>query len=348
MFTLENSLNEVLADDFVREHLSFLFPEEFVNVAPKELWDMPVKELKSRLSMPWGVPYLSEELIRSANLVHEFAESDSYEFVKLWSSETPYEYFPAADGTKDSVCLIKYNDTFKAGNKLALVVPGGAYINVAIGSEGAETAGALVKAGYAVAILNYRVAPNRYPEPQKDLALAIKTMRSLGKQHGCEDDLLVIGYSAGGHLVASESCYTDEIDKTLLEDLKNSQKDVFDKIGDFSAKADKVCLSYPVINCIFEHHNDSFVNLTGGDESLRDKMSIDLHVTSDYPKTFVWACDDDDLVPPSNAWRMYEALKEAGVEAKLGRYPAGGHGCSVGKGTSAEGWVDEMLKLFEK
>ncbi|MBP5304783.1 MAG: prolyl oligopeptidase family serine peptidase, partial [Lachnospiraceae bacterium] len=82
--------------------------------------------------------------------------------------------------------------------------------------------------------------------------------------------------------------------------------------------------------------------------SLRDKMSIDLHVTSEYPKTFVWACDDDDLVPPSNAWRKYEALKAAGVEAKLGTYPTGGHGCATGKGTSAEGWVEEMLDFFEK
>lgn len=38
-------------------------------------------------------------------------------------------------------------------------------------------------------------------------------------------------------------------------------------------------------------HEESFTSLTGGDESLRDKLSIYLHVTSDYPKTFVWACN---------------------------------------------------------
>ena len=109
MFTLESSLKEIMADDFTAKHLGFLFAEEFVRFVPKELWSLPVKELKSRLSMPWGVPYISEELVRSANLVHEYAESDSYEFVKLWSGETPKGYFPVSDGTKDSVCLIKYN-----------------------------------------------------------------------------------------------------------------------------------------------------------------------------------------------------------------------------------------------
>ncbi|SDB22300.1 Acetyl esterase/lipase [Pseudobutyrivibrio sp. YE44] len=346
MFTLENSLTEILADEFVKKHLSFLFPEEFVAIIPDELKDVPVKELTDKLTMPWGIPYLSEGLVESANLIHEFAESPSYEFVKLWSEETPKDYFPIADGTKDTVCLIKYADTFKAGNKMALIVPGGAYCNVAIGGEGTQTASALKKAGYAVAILNYRVAPNRYPEPQKDLALAIKTMRFLGKQHSCVDDLLVIGYSAGGHLVASETCYSNEIDTTLLDDLKTNHKAIFDTFHSFSAKADKVCLSYPVINCISEHHNDSFVNLTGGHDSLRDKLSIDLHVTAEYPKTFVWACDDDDLVPPSNAKRIYESLKAAGVEAKLGTYPTGGHGCATGEGTSAEGWIDEMLNFM--
>jgi hypothetical protein len=30
----------------------------------------------------------------------------------------------------------------------------------------------------------------------------------------------------------------------------------------------------------------------------------------------------------------------------LKMYPQGEHGCSLGIGTSAEGWVDEMLKFM--
>ncbi|QFJ53705.1 alpha/beta hydrolase [Pseudobutyrivibrio xylanivorans] len=347
MFTTENTINEILTDEFVKAHLSFLFPDDFLAIVPDDMRDAPVKILAEKLKMPWGIPYLSQDLVDSANMIHEFMESDAYEFVQLWDISTDKDYFPVADGTKDSVCLLKYKDTFNAGKHMALVVPGGAYFNVAVGGEGTLTAQELAKAGYAVAILNYRVAPNRYPEPQKDLALAIKTMRYFGNEAGLKDDLLVIGYSAGGHLVASESCYPKEIDELLLEDLNKNHPMVYEKIKDFSVKADKVCLSYPVINCISDNHEDSFVNLTGRDESLRNKLSIDMNVTSEYPKTFVWACDDDDLVPPSNAKRMYEALLAAGVQAKLATYPTGGHGCATAEGTSAEGWLCEMLRFFE-
>ena len=118
---------------------------------------------------------------------------------------------------------------------------------------------------------------------------------------------------------------------------------MFERYHDFSPKPDKVCLAYPVINCIKEHHEDSYLNLSGGGDALRDKLSIDLHITPDYPKCFVWSCDDDDLVPSSNAKRMYAALQQAGVESMLQIYPTGNHGVGVGYGTSAEGWIDTMV-----
>ena len=66
----------------------------------------------------------------------------------------------------------------------------------------------------------------------------------------------------------------------------------------------------------------------------------------DYPKTFVWTCADDSLVPPSNAARMAEALKAQNIPYMLKVYPTGEHGCNVGDGTSAEGWMDEMLAFM--
>jgi acetyl esterase/lipase len=230
---------------------------------------------------------------------------------------------------------------------MALIVPGGAYSGVAVSNEGIETARVLEKAGYAVVVMNYRCAPNYYPKPQLDLALAIKQMRHLAAEYDLVDDLMVVGFSAGGHLVASEVCYHDEIEAALKNELERDDKQLFNQLEKFSALPDKVVLAYPVINFISEQHEQSFTNLTGGDESLREKLSIDLHVTGDYPKTFVWACDDDDLVPPSNASRMYEALKKSGAEAGYKAYPSGGHGCATGAGTSAERWIEDMIEFIE-
>ncbi len=347
MFTVKNSLNDILNDEVVMAHFEFMMPMEFLEIVPEELRDLPLEQIKDKVQMPWGIPYLSEDIARIANQIHELIVSDAYSFVQLWSDETPADFFPSTDGEKMNVGMVLFNESFKPGRKMALVAPGGAYMNVAVSNEGMETANVLVKAGYAVAVMNYRCTPNHYPIPQTDLALAIKRMRYLATQYDLQDDLLVLGYSAGGHLVASEACYVEEINKALDDELKKNHVDLYEKFKDFSAKPEKVVLSYPVINFISEQHEESFTSLTGGDESLRDKLSIDRHVPADYPKTFVWACDDDDLVPPSNASRMYEALKIAGVEVCYKTYPTGGHGCATGVGTSAEKWMDDMLEFMK-
>ena len=348
MYTLNNTINDILKDEVVMAHFDFMMPVEFLEIVPKEMRDASLEEVIKKVKMPWGTPYLGQEIANVASLIHEIIDSDSYEFTQLWSEETPADFFPATDGKKLHVGLLKFIDSFKENRKMALVVPGGAYETVAMGNEGVDVAKRLEEADYAVAVLNYRCTPNRYPVPQMDLALAIKYMRCYAAQYNMQDDLMVVGFSAGGHLVASEACYFEEADKALMEELKNDSQKLFDKFDGISAKPDSLVLSYPVINFVSEQHEQSFENISGGDESLREKLSIDLHVTSDYPKTFVWACDDDDLVPPSNASRMYEALKNVGVEAGYKSYPTGGHGVATGIGTSAEKWIDDMLSWMQE
>ena len=43
---------------------------------------------------------------------------------------------------------------------------------------------------------------------------------------------------------------------------------------------------------------------------------------------------------------MAEALKAQNIPYMLKVYPTGEHGCNVGDGTSAEGWMDEMLAFM--
>jgi len=348
MYTLNNTINDILNDEVVMAHFGYMMPLAFLQIVPNEFRDIPLSEVIKTVKMPWGTPYLGQEVANVATLVHEIIDSDSYEFTQLWAEETPADFFPATDGQKMHVGLLKFMDSFKENRKMALVVPGGAYESVAISNEGIEVAKRLEQAGYAVAVLNYRCQPNRYPIPQMDLVLAIKYMRSYASKYNLQDDLMVVGFSAGGHLVASEACYYQENEKTLMEELKKDSQVLFQKFVKLSAKPDSLVLAYPVINFVSEQHEQSFENISGGDESLREKLSIDLHVTSDYPKTFVWACDDDELVPPSNASRMYEALKNVGVEAGYKSYPTGGHGIATGFGTSAEKWIDDMLSWMQE
>ncbi len=347
MYTANSTVNEILADELVQKHFGYMMPMFFLMIAPEEMRDLPIGELKSKVSMPWGSPYFSDEIVTVANQLHELANQENYQFIKLWDDVTPDGYFPSMDGSKDEVGLLVFKKSLQPGRPVALIVPGGAYESVAVSHEGFLTANALQDKGYAVAILNYRCSPNRYPSPQKDLALAIKRMRCLMKEEKLAEDLMVVGFSAGGHLAASETCYATEIDQLLMEELKAEAPELYQKIDGISAKADKVCLSYPVISMKSEIHEQSMENLTGKDASLCEKLSIDEHVNADYPKTFLWACQDDALVPYSNTTRMAEALKKAGVDSKCVIYPTGDHGIATAVGTSAEGWVQELVDFIK-
>ena len=64
--------------------------------------------------------------------------------------------------------------------------------------------------------------------------------------------------------------------------------------------------------------------------------------------SFLWTCADDSLVPPSNTTDMAAALEANHVEHDYAIYPQGEHGCSLGIGTSAEGWIDTMVEFMRE
>ena len=114
---------------------------------------------------------------------------------------------------------------------------------------------------------------------------------------------------------------------------------LYEKYQGVPVRPDMVCLGYPVINFEKDCRNECYMALSGGDESLREKLTAELPVGADYPKTFIWACEDDAMVPYTSAVWMGEALNRAGVPSLLRLYPTGGHGCGTAAGSSAEPWM---------
>ena len=74
--------------------------------------------------------------------------------------------------------------------------------------------------GIHAAVVDYRVAPNRYPAPLADAQRAIKLLRAHSTELNIDPNKIVIcGFSAGGHLAASAlvlddvSCFGHTPDK---------------------------------------------------------------------------------------------------------------------------------------
>ena len=138
------------------------------------------------------------------------------------------------------------------------------------------------------------------------------------------------GASAGGHLAASMG----------REDIG------FAKYGLPSPSA--IILSYPVITMGDKTHLGSRANLLGPNptEESISLTSVEKHVTSKYPPTFIWYGDADSTVNPINSQMLAEALKENNVPYVLREYKNVEHGAGLGRGLPCEGWIEEAVSFW--
>jgi acetyl esterase/lipase len=66
------------------------------------------------------------------------------------------------------------------------------------------------------------------------------------------------------------------------------------------------------------------------------------------PPTFVAVGETDGIAPPAVMERRVAALRRAGTNVEYHRYPGVGHGFGLGTGTSAEGWIADAVRFWEK
>jgi len=70
--------------------------------------------------------------------------------------------------------------------------------------------------------------------------------------------------------------------------------------------------------------------------------------SSDEPPTFVVVGDQDGIAPPSTMESRVAALRRSGTDVEFRRYPNLGHGFGTGVGTSAEGWIGDATRFWER
>jgi len=224
----------------------------------------------------------------------------------------------AADRPTIDVYLPSANPTHSA----VLVIPGGSYHEVVVDREGAAPAQWLAQRGVAAFVLHYRVAPYRYPAPIADAERAMRLLRSRAADFGfAPDHLGAWGFSAGGHVTS--------ILATLFDSGVPASQDPIEHISD---RPDFVILAYPVISMKPETgHANSRENLLGPlpDPALVALLSAEGHVTPMSPPAFVFATNDDDVVPSKNSMLYVAACQSAGVPVEFHMFEHGHHGVDL-------------------
>ena len=199
-----------------------------------------------------------------------------------------------------------------------LIVPGGGYQRVVIDKEGFEAAEWFTRRGFAAAVLRYRLPADGWEAgPDAPVHDAMRGLRLLRARASNQTRFGVIGYSAGGHLVA----------RFITEPgLAYPRQDAAD---DLSARPDFAVLMYPVIETTGEFaHAGSARQLVEGGVAPSDlpRFSPDQNVRAGTPRTLLIHAADDASVPVENSLRMYDALRAAKIRSELHVFDRGGHG----------------------
>lgn len=227
------------------------------------------------------------------------------------------------------------------GKAAVLIFPGGGYSHLAMEKEGFDVAKKFNEKGITAFVLKYRMPlsssfTNPSFLPLQDAEQAIAIVRNRAAEWGySQDNIGVIGFSAGGHLAATLMTHYDNC---LLEN------------NTANLRPDWVMLGYPVISMSTElGHTGSRKYLLGKDPSPEkiDYFSLQLHVNSHTPTSFLFLAEDDDVVNPKNGIIFYEALLQNKISAELHIYPKGGHGFGLNNKTTKESWFDNAILWLE-
>ena len=215
-----------------------------------------------------------------------------------------------------------------------LVFPGGGYQILAIDLEGTEICDWLTSRGITCVLLKYRVPRSGpswvdhhriNPKPAPALQDAQRAM-GIVRQHAAEwhidpHKVGVLGFSAGGHLVAA-----------ISNDYQRRSYAPVDDADQLSCRPDFAVAVYPG-------------HLWIPDDRIPLKFNSDIHVTVHTPPTMLIQAETDSVDNVNQSLVYYIALKDAGVPVEMHLYTNGGHAFGLRRTKDP---ITEWPQLMEK
>ncbi|WP_263356904.1 alpha/beta hydrolase [Acidicapsa ligni] len=257
--------------------------------------------------------------------------------VRLWPGDAPEA---KGVGCEDIPTLSVLRPQPGKGNGSAvLVFPGGAYMGLASILEGREVADWFTAHGFTAFVLRYRLGKKYLlPVPLIDARRAVQLVRARALDyHISPDRIVVIGFSAGGHLAGLSGTQ-----------FVPGKPDADDPIERVSSRPNALVLGYPWIGGISPNTAHltycKLVDVMDRCEELQKAYSPNLYVTKDTPPTFIYHTTDDKTVPVEQALSFYTALLQAGVSGEIHIFAHGAHGSGLGAGDAS---LDQWPSLLE-
>jgi len=233
-----------------------------------------------------------------------------------------------------------YSPSGKNTGAAVVVFPGGGYQVLAIDLEGTEVCDWLTTRGITCVLLKYRVPGETkyqrsglypksgpYPESPEALEDAQRTM-GLVRLHAAEwhidpHKVGVLGFSAGGHLVAAIS---NHFDKRFYPAIDAADKESCRP--DFAVAIYPGHLSLAAAEWDAKQGPKKFPLSRPAHPSIAEAdlaLNPNLRVTSRTPPTFLLQNEDDHVDSVYDSLAYFIALQKAGVPTEMHIYAHGGH-----------------------
>jgi acetyl esterase/lipase len=212
-----------------------------------------------------------------------------------------------------------------------LVVGGGGYFRIQIGSAARPMARWLQTQGVTAFVLYYRLPGDGWPAdaPFQDGQRAMRLIRAQATRFGLDVNKIgVIGSSAGGHLAGMLA--------TQGEAPFYPPTDVADRLP---ARPNFAGLIYPVVSLRAPIDTTRTRRELGSAPDAVTRFSIEQHVDGHTPPIFLAHAADDPIADPRHSQWLFEAMRAASRPAELHLFTRGGHSFGMGPpGSAVAAW----------
>lgn len=256
--------------------------------------------------------------------------------IKLWENVIPY--FDEENDTPNSMSAY-FTQTWKKVPAV-VILPGGGYRGRSV-HEGDDIARFYESCGFHAFVVDYRLAPNKFPAPMADAQRAIKIIRKNADDWAVDENrIFVVGFSAGGHLASSV---------VTMEDFSK----IGDEYDDINCKPTGAILCYAVTSAMDEDGRvvECVQNMFDSSIEPCEKYTTYKLVDEKTCPCFLWHTSEDECVDVIQSLKFAAALAKNKIPYEMHIYPHGPHGLGLAKvWTDIRNWaqqsVDWILKNF--
>lgn len=281
--------------------------------------------------------------MESSRAEPEAAVGAPLETIRLWPGAPPGEAVAtgpevigaegSATGAYSNIALPRM-DVYRPARPngtAVLVLGGGGYFRIQIGSAAAPIARWLQSEGVTAFVLYYRLPGDGWPAvaPMQDAQRALRMIRAGSPRFGIHPARIgVIGSSAGGHLAGMMATRGEHPFYAPIDEIDRS-----------SATPNFAGLLYPVISLRAPIDTTRTRRELGRQADAVSAYSVETLVTASTPPVFLAHTADDPIADPRHSQWMFDAMRAANRPAELHIFERGGHSWGMGEpGSLVSAW----------